>query len=375
MENLLKSRIQRGQSTSAGQKQWSTFSDVHKSHSHETQRVTRHYALSDCDFGRTTTFTLNTNNLVRNMWLIVDLAAADGNYCEDVALALLDRLTYRYQGRVFSDFDYKNVCFALHQKVKSSECRKEIRRLAGSSAGATSRKVIVPLYNFWSSYSKAHPGSTGECWHNGSSASKLEVTLKWAAKADCSTGGTQAINAVDFYFEEILVSPSLESSLKARGRGPRPRLDFEHLVNIPIVAGVEKEIDLAPLVSGGNLRQIICRTHEGSGATRKAVSECDYPIRARLVINGVELFDRSAPMLSQTQMLEGYTRDENEEFPFAVTFCLNPQGKDSSGYLPHSNSSVSLYLTYETLQTLDIIGEYERIFERGTNGRIDKKDQ
>ena len=99
------------------------------SHSYEVQPVTRHYTLSDCDFGTTNTFTLNSNNLIRNMWLVCTLVEADGNYCENIGLCLIDELTFRFAGRVFHRFDYKNVCFAQMQKVRDPEARVEIQRM------------------------------------------------------------------------------------------------------------------------------------------------------------------------------------------------------------------------------------------------------
>ena len=375
MESLLKRKLQRGQSNAAGGKQYSAFADQHTSHSHPNQTAVRHYAVSGADWGQTIHFTLNTNNLIRNMWLVVQLADADGNYCEDVGLALIDELRFRYAGQTFHDYDYKNVCFAQMQKVLDAEARAEIKRLAGGAAKKDPGKVVVPLYNFWSSYCKAHPSHTGEVWSNGGSAQRLEIEIKFAAKGDCSTGGTQAISDVQFYFEEILVSPALESSLKARGRNPRPRMDYNEIVNVACDKGVETKIDLSPLVSGGNIRQLIIRPRVGVAATRDPLA-CTRPDRCRLLVNGQELFDEEEPLLSQKQLLEGYRKvDENEtDFPLCIPFCLDPQGKDSSGYLPHTNDQIDLYLTFPSDETVDIIGEYERIFERKTGGRIDKRD-
>ena len=169
------------------------------------------------------------------------------------------------------------------------------------------------------------------------------------------------------------MAPSLESTLKAQGRGPRPRIDYNEITGVSCSQDVEKEIDLAPLVSGGNIRQLLVRTHVGSGATREPLATL-RPDSARLKINGVECFSESEPLLSQIQLLEGYKLDENEDQPYCIPFCLNPQGKDSSGYLPHSNDAVSLFLTFTEAATVDIIAETEVIFERSTGGRIDKKD-
>ena len=375
MESLLKRKLQRGQSNASGSKQYSAFADQHVSHSHPNQTVLRHYALAGCDFGQTVNFTLNTNNLIRNMWLVVDLANADGNYCEDVGLCLIDELRFRYAGQTFHDYDYKNVCFAQMQKVRDAEARSEIKRLCGGIAKASPGKVVVPLYNFWSSYCKAHPAQTGEVWSNGGSAQRLEIEIKFSSKASCSSNSTQAISDAQFYFEEILVSPALESSLKAKGRNPRPRMDYNQIVDVSCSQSVETKIDLSPLVSGGNIRQLLIRTHEGSGATRDPLA-CARPTRVRIKINGQELFDESEPMLSQKQLLEGYRKvDEHEtDFPLCVPFCLNPQGKDSSGYIPHTNDQIDLYLTFEDAKIVDVIGEYERIFERKTGGRINKRD-
>ena len=261
------------------------------------------------------------------------------------------------------------------QKLRDAEARSEIKRLCGGIAKAAPGNVIVPLYNFWSSYCKSHPDETGEVWSNGGSAQRLEIELKFATKLACATNGTQAITDCQFYFEEILVSPALESSLKAKGRNPRPRMDYNQIANVVCAQNVEKKIDLSPLVSGGNVRQLLIRTHVGTGATREPLATA-RPERVRLSINGQELFDESEPMLSQKQLLEGYRKvDEHEtDFPMCVPFCLNPQGKDSSGYLPHTNDQIDLQLTFGSACTIDVIAEYERIFERKTGGRINKRD-
>ena len=60
------------------------------------------------------------------MFLVVKLADADGNYCENIALALIESLVYRFAGRAFHDYDYKNVAFAQFQKIRDSEARAEI---------------------------------------------------------------------------------------------------------------------------------------------------------------------------------------------------------------------------------------------------------
>ena len=103
MESLLKRKLQRGQSNATGSKQYSAFTDQHVSHSHPNQTAVRHYAVAGCDFGQTVNFTLNSNNLIRNMWLVVDLAAADGNYCEDIGLCLHEDLSHSQVPVCWSD--------------------------------------------------------------------------------------------------------------------------------------------------------------------------------------------------------------------------------------------------------------------------------
>ncbi len=374
MESLLKEKQRRGQNTSKGQKQYSRFSDPHVSHSHEAQEVLRSYNLQDCDFGKQVTTTLNSRNFIGAMWLVVDLGDADSgnNYCEHVGMKLVEDLTWRFAGRSFHKWDYDTVAYCTLQKYKDDQKKGEVLRLAGGAAKLNPGKVIVPLYNYFSPYNKEDI-QQGPCWTNGASNARLELEIKFRAKAELSTGHASAtMDSVTLYYQEILVGPAIENSFRNRDR-LRPRIEYNQISDVSFAAGVQKEVDISSLVSGGNIRQLIIKSDVGAAATLQPFATA-RPTTSMLKINGVELFDEAEPILSQWMLLHGYDLDENEDQPYCIPFCQNPQGRDSSGYLPSSNDKATLHLTFAGDQTIQIFAEYEKIFKVVNNGRIEKTD-
>jgi hypothetical protein len=110
-----------------------------------------------------------------------------------------------------------------------------------------------------------------------------------------------------------------------------------------------------------------------TGSTRDDL-KTSRPARVEVKINGTTLFEEDDLVLSMWRLLQGQHFDPNEDTPFIIPFCTSPDDNNSSGYLPSSQDSMSVFYTPSSTGKLDIFVEYEKMWRRTEQGRIEKSD-
>ncbi len=375
-EIILREKSRRGQNSARGKVQSSRLAESHASHSHETQDVLRNINLEGCGFDQRVTATINSRNFVSQVWLEVTLGDGGSDlFCKHVGLSLLKQVNLRYAGRKFKEGDYEDEMFINMQKMQNPERKAELLRLCGGPASATpgvGGKVIVPIFCYWAQVNK--PGfEHGPCWSNISGgASRLELELIFNPKSFVAAGATCTLDSCQLWYQEVLVPASVESTFRGREK-IRPRIEYNS-INTTVVAGQRKEIDCSQLLAGGNIRCMYFKEEKaGTGPTRDAIGT-SRPSAVEVRLNGVELQNHEQPALDMWMLLQRFHLDPTHEQAYCVPFCVNPSERDSSGYLPASQDSLSVYYTAATSTVLRIICEYEKIHRRTEQGRVEKAD-
>ena len=373
METVLKEKQRRGQQSASGV-QASRLTTKHESHSHEAQSVLRNFSLPDAGFGKRCNFNINSRNFISQIFLMVTLGDSDGSYCNNVGLKLLDRVHLRYSGRKFHEQDYSDEAFVTLHKTMCDEKLAELLRLAGGSSKSNPGQVCVPLFNYFAPLGRPDL-KKGECWINTQGSARLEVELVFNEKAGLCSGSNEAITACSVYYEEVLVPVSVEGNFRGKNR-VRPRIQYNSIKDIAITGGQKKEIDCSSLLAGGNIRTMWFREQT---AAQRTTSTADAlatarPAQVEVKINGQSLFDENQAVLDVWRLLQGQHIDSALDTPLCIPFCQNPEKIDSSGFLPASQDSMSVFYTPTVTGQLDIICEYEKIHRVSEQGRIEKSD-
>jgi hypothetical protein len=374
MESVLKEKQRKGQHAQHGKEQGSRLTDKHLSHSHSSQSVLRSFNIPDAGFGKRVNFQLNSRNFVSQIFLVCDMAVSDGGgYCKNLGLSLLKSVDLRYSGRKFHECDVETENFIQMHKNKEPEKLAELLRICGGANFATTKKVVVPLINYFSPLHR-QKFEKGPCWYNTQGSSRLEVELKFRAKDDVCAG-SGSITSCEVYYEEVHVPLAVETSYRNRDK-VRPRITYNSIKDITTSSGVRQEIDLSSIIAGGNVKCMWFRENliaDRTGSTRDDL-KTSRPANVEVKINGTTLFEEDDLVLSMWRLLQGQHIDPNEDTPFIIPFCTSPDDNNSSGYLPSSQDSMSVFYTPSSTGKLDIFVEYEKMWRRTEQGRIEKSD-
>jgi hypothetical protein len=275
MESVLKEKQRKGQHAQHGKEQGSRLTDKHLSHSHSSQSVLRSFNIPDAGFGKRVNFQLNSRNFVSQIFLVCDMAVSDGGgYCKNLGLSLLNSVDLRYSGRKFHECDVETENFIQMHKNKEPEKLAELLRICGGANFATTKKVVVPLINYFSPLHR-QKFEKGPCWYNTQGSSRLEVELKFRAKDDVCAG-SGAIQGCEVYNEEVHVPLAVETSYRNRDK-VRPRITYNSIKDITTSSGVRQEIDLSSIIAGGNVKCMWFRENliaDRTGSTRDDLNQC-----------------------------------------------------------------------------------------------------
>ena len=373
MESLLKEKAKRGQFATKGRNQYSVFDEDRTSHSHAFQTVLRHSAI-DLSFGQRTSQVIHSRNLISEVFLVVKVDTAAGNYCKNLGLNVVKNLVARANGREFCNIDYDTTMYRVLHKIKDKPLYDEVVRLTGGAASTQPGDIVVWLPLFWSRLHRN--GRRGRCYSNGNSASKLELEFDIATSASCSVGGADnKIASAELWYEEVLVPNTIEASVTPANVSDM-HLDYHVQKDIAIESGVQQEIQLAAALSSGHIKTMCFRERAtASTADSKDLLAVGRPSYIKFKINGVEtgLYD-SQCILDLEQLFQGFKYKDGATIPYTYSWAAHPDEKYMSGHIPSSNNQFSVVYTPGTTGFLDIVVEQPKVYTRAGNNRLEKSD-
>ena len=310
MESLLKEKSKRGQFATKGKNQYSVFDETRTSHSHAFQTVLRHNAI-DLQFGQRTSQVIHSRNLISEVFLVVKVGTAQGNYAKNLGLCLIKTLVARANGREFMNIDYETTIYRVLHKIKDKPLYDEYVRLSGGVASTQPGDVVVWLPLFWSRLHRN--GRSGRCYSNGASASKLELEFDMNSKASCSAGASDnTIESAELWYEEVLIPPTIEGSVTVANVSD-VHLDYHVQQGVAITQGSQQEIQLAGALSSGHIKTMCFRERAtASTGLEKDVLAVGRPTYVKFKINGVEAGEFSGNIIDVEQLLQGFKYKDGE---------------------------------------------------------------
>ena len=308
-ERILMQKISKGQNVDKGQKSFSRLEHKTASHSVAYHEQWRRLKVEGAGFGQTVHLELNTNLPVTELGLAVSLSAgANGeNWCEAVASALLQSVTWKLSGRNILEYNFADKLLAVLQSYREEEDVAALRSICGGASGNAAREVIIPLF-FWSDSISHGDGIAHRRPFANPPGSKLECEVRFADKADVCTGeASLQITNCEFIYTELLLPAAVEENMRQPIR-KATRSIYRSLPEFQVAAGASVTKRLESMLSAGNITNIFvyARANKGTGANKEwPASNCVQPARVQLQINGTRVFDESGAELAWRRWTQG----------------------------------------------------------------------
>ena len=371
---------QRNQNQDKGSTTFTRLRHQHRAHATPFHEQYRKLKVEGCDYSQNLHIELNTSLPVSEMGLLLTCnagtAVAD-EFCEAFGTRCVEHVTFKINGRNIYEYDYADVLVAVAQSYEDDKNVNQLKKIAGGARGQAARKVVVPLFFFSDSISHGIMGNVGHrrpfCNPQGS---KLEIEIRMADKADCTTGNGMEITNCEFIYSELLLPSQTEAQLKTP-ISVAPRSIWRSLPEFQVAANTEKELRLESMCAGGNIKNIWCyaRSDKGTGAAREFPdTNCVHPNDIKLIINGTTVWDEEDSEIQWRRWTSGQNVRDGK--CHLISFAELPYDRAaSSGFLPANLDAVSLKLKFPANVDCRLIFELEKVLRADGMSRYTQSDK
>ena len=373
-EEILRQKTKQSQTMGVIGQQFSLLNSSQKVHSHPWATALRSFTVDNVSFGSKNSIVVNSSNMIGECFLLVTLANGNNsNYCKHIGGSLIKDFVIRYSSREIQSDSYSNLVWLTFNKMRGSETREEIIRLMGNvnGSGDNPGQVVCYLPSFFSGLQRDWKTASG--WLN-SGAQKLEFSLEFAEKSECSAGGDCAITACEMWFEEYYLPLPLERSVAPANRS-RVVHDFS-TVSANVEANVAQKIDCSSLLASGHCKVLWVRIRQSANVGEfRDPFETNKITSFKLTLNSKEIVHyEDALQCDMSQLLARFHYDRVRNLPFAYSFAVKPSESNIDGMLQSQNSHLVCEITSSVAGECTIICEHLKKIQKGATGRLTKSD-
>ena len=373
-QDILRAKEKKGNNSNKGTVNFSRLTRTHRSHNTEFHETLRSWNVENVDFGAKVNIQLNSSNLIQDMALVLKLKESAGSYCAGFGAQCVKEITFRFNGRDVNRYFYKAPLFTCLQNFEHDVDRAELLKICGGAAGGGARKAVVPIFSWHDSFSEGNDIRHRRPWKNAFNG-KLQLEIQFHEKAYCTDGNADCqIESCEFVHTEVLVPARLEAAL-SRPVTEAPRIQYNQLENISLIANTKLEVDISSMTAGGNTRCVYMYFRSATSGADLAFpdDDCKMPDRVALKINGITVIEEQQPVMDWSQWTKGIHPRAGR--CYILSFAERPQDSSSSGYLPSSTDSCALELTIASTCVCDLYFQYEKMVRIDAQGRYTSSDQ